>query len=87
MTSKQIEGNTMKHKNKYTFLMNWLEKEPLKYSDMNRLLKSVKLNNKGFYEITKEFKNDKWRTRTDYGHPNFISKCKCRASAIINFTI
>ena len=65
----------MKHKNKYTFLMNWLEKEPLKYSDMNRLLKSVKLNNKGFYEITKEFKDDKWRNRADYqgyGNTNLV---------------
>lgn len=65
----------MKHKNKYTFLLNWLEKEPLKYSDMNRLLKSVKLNNKGFYRITEEFKDDKWRTRTDYqgyGNTNLV---------------
>jgi len=56
----------MKHKNKYTFLLNWLEKEPLKYSDMNRLLKSVKLDNEGFYRVAEEFKGDKWRTRTDY---------------------
>lgn len=65
----------MKHKNKYTFLMNWLEKEPLKYSDMNRLLKSVKLDKDGFYKIAKEFKSDKWRNRTDYqgyGNTNLV---------------
>ena len=56
----------MKYKNKYTFLMNWLEREPLKYSDMNRLLKSVKLNKDGFYKIAKEFTYNKWRNRTDY---------------------
>jgi hypothetical protein len=65
----------MKHKNKYTFLLNWLEKEPLKYSDMNRLLKSVVLHNDGFYKIAKEFKGDKWRDRKDYqgyGNTNLV---------------
>ena len=65
----------MKYKNKYTFLMNWLEREPLKYSDMNRLLKSVKLNKDGFYKIAKEFTYNKWRNRTDYqgyGNTNLV---------------
>lgn len=55
--------------------MNWLLKEPLKYSDMNRLLKSTKIDNDGYYKISKEFRNDKWRTRKDYqgyGNTNLV---------------
>lgn len=55
--------------------MNWLLKEPLKYSDMNRLLKSTKIDNDGYYKISKEFRGDKWRTRKDYqgyGNTNLV---------------
>ena len=51
--------------NKSTYLINWLEKEPLRFSDMNRLLKSTEKIN-GEVTLKKEYRRDKWRQRKDY---------------------
>ena len=60
---------------KYTYLINWLSKEPLKYSDMNRLLKSIAKNKYGNYTITSKYRVGEWRKRKDYqgyGNTNLV---------------
>jgi len=52
--------------NKATYLLNWLNKEPLKFSDMNRLMKSVEKNEHGNFTIKRKYRAGEWRNRTDY---------------------
>ena len=64
--------------NKATFLINWLEKEPLKFSEMNRLMKSVKKGLHGGWEIESKWRGGRWKLRRDYqGYWN-TSLCKLR---------
>tara|TARA_Y100000310_G_C20288487_1_gene626064 strand:- start:69 stop:503 length:435 start_codon:yes stop_codon:yes gene_type:complete len=51
--------------NKGTYLINHLETEPLKYSDMQRLLRSLHKTGNG-WELEPKYDNDKWRERKDY---------------------
>jgi len=52
--------------NKATYLLNWLNKEPLKFSEMNRLMKSVEKNEHGNWNIKPKYRCGGWRNRTDY---------------------
>ena len=52
--------------NKATYLLNWLNKEPLKFSEMNRLMKSVEKNENGNWTFKPEYRLGAWRERTDY---------------------
>ena len=52
--------------NKATYLLNWLNKEPLKFSEMNRLMKSVEKNEHGNWTIKPKYRAGEWRNRTDY---------------------
>ena len=52
--------------NKATYLLNWLNTEPLKFSQMNRLLKSVEKNENGDWAFKPEYRLGAWRERTDY---------------------
>ena len=64
--------------NKSTFLINWLEKEPLKFSEMNRLMKSVNKGLHGGWEIESKWRGGRWKLRRDYqGYWN-TSLCKLR---------
>ena len=64
--------------NKATFLINWLEKEPLKFSEMNRLMKSVKKGLHGGWEIESKWRGGRWKLRRDYqGYWN-TSLCRLR---------
>tara|TARA_R110000851_G_scaffold105242_1_gene223333 strand:+ start:624 stop:1067 length:444 start_codon:yes stop_codon:yes gene_type:complete len=63
--------------NKSTFLINWLEREPLKFSEMNRLMKSVRKTSHGSdWMIETRYGGGRWRYRKDYqGYWN-TSLCK-----------
>ena len=65
--------------NKSTFLINWLERDPLKFSEMNRLMKqSVKKGLHGGWEIESKWRGGRWKLRRDYqGYWN-TSLCKLR---------
>ena len=52
--------------NKATYLLNWLNREPLKFSQMNRLMKSVEKNENGDWAFKPEYRLGAWRERTDY---------------------
>jgi len=60
---------------KYSHLIVFLKNEPLKYSDMNRFLKSTERDENGYYGIKEEYKGGKWRKRKDYqgyGNTNLV---------------
>lgn len=60
---------------KYSHLIVFLKNEPLKYSDMNRFLKSTERDENGYYGIAEEYKGGKWRKRKDYqgyGNTNLV---------------
>jgi hypothetical protein len=60
---------------KYSHLIHFLKDEPLKYSDMNRFLKSTERDENGYYGIKEEYKGGKWRERKDYqgyGNTNLV---------------
>ena len=67
----------MKNKQgKYSYLIEYLKKEPLKYSDMNRLLKSLTydISHNGWV-LRPKFRCGKWRERKDYqgyGNTNLV---------------
>tara|TARA_R100001244_G_scaffold117362_1_gene87321 strand:- start:59 stop:484 length:426 start_codon:yes stop_codon:yes gene_type:complete len=63
--------------NKSTFLINWLERDPLKFSEMNRLMKSVRKTSHGSdWMIETRYGGGRWRYRKDYqGYWN-TSLCK-----------
>ena len=42
--------------NKATYLLNWLNREPLKFSQMNRLMKSVEKNENGDWAFKPEYR-------------------------------
>ena len=64
--------------NKSTYLINWLEKEPLKFSEMNRLMKSVNKGLHGGWEIESKWRGGRWKLRRDYqGYWN-TSLCRLR---------
>tara|TARA_R100000306_G_C4265466_1_gene87429 strand:+ start:36 stop:512 length:477 start_codon:yes stop_codon:yes gene_type:complete len=50
---------------KGTYLINHLKSEPLRYSDMQRLLKSLRKTNNG-WELNPKYNDDKWKERKDY---------------------
>ena len=65
-----------KTQGKYSHLIHFLKDEPLKYSDMNRFLKSLRYSlAPQRWEIMPKYRGGKWRERKDYqgyGNTNLV---------------
>ena len=64
--------------NKATYLINWLHQEPLKFSEMNRLMKSIEKNEHGNFFIKEKYRAGAWRNRKDY--QGYWNTSLCRLS-------